>query len=225
MCLSRGKGKTELILTLQFVLAPLRIHGLKLESGSCLGVEKQYVCVYVKFLGSQTPTLSTWQAVKWNIPWVSLSFSPSSHLWSWGFPSGQSRGCCLCRNGKGSTGTKSLSKDFKKGGWIELKRETLLSENLSGWRSWWRSAGPAHMLSHHHRAQMDPTVGKGEWKQICHSVCCLYRSMCKNSPLPTICYTQTFLWKTHTPVHSTPLTGSLLGSLVSLGRVKGVVCF
>lgn len=32
----------------------------------------------------------------------SLSFCLSSHLWSWGFPSGQSRGCCLVWNGTGN---------------------------------------------------------------------------------------------------------------------------
>lgn len=50
-------------------------------------------------------------------------------------------------------------------------------------------------------------------------------SMCKNSSLPpNLLHTNIPLKHSHTHAHHS-FKGSLLGSLVSLGRVKGFVCF
>lgn len=107
----------------------------------------------------------------------------------------------------------------------------LSSENLSD-REQMRAGvadedcqGPHTCSGRHRRTQTDPTVGKGEWKQICHSFCCLHRScaiMCKNSPLPPfVAHKHSSKTLTH-PHHSFK---GCLRSLASLGRVEGFVCF
>lgn len=75
---------------------------------------------------------------------------------------------------------------------------------------------------HLHDIQTDPTVGKGEWKQICQLLVYLHRScvsMCKNSPSSrTLLHINIPLTHAH---HS--FKGSLCWAVWSLGRVKGFV--
>lgn len=145
----------------------------------------------------QTPTLNTWQAVEWNIPRA----SPSVCL-------------AICGHGVSQAGKAGAAVYLGMGleiqqlkvGEIEKnsqglgRMEILSSENLSEIVKMQEGVTDGDWQGLHTCSAVITTRQtlqweKGEWKQICHSVCCLHRSyvsMCNlfhtNIPLKTHTY-------------------------------------